>query len=262
MYKGSVTEEAREVLRAIELIQLGARMPVLEKELTLSRNRLIRLYRELKSASPPKGMLPFSADWYFTWLPNIHASLFYNIFLFLKDEAKCSRLDALTRAYRLYIEHCECAETERVLSFTRAWTLLRFFEGGLLALTRCTVCSGRFVRHARDAMKPATCCICQPPSRAGVTRAMLASRELAQGTQEASDAADAGTAADKSKSTSKRKAASPLSEISDAMRDTIAEVKRAVDPNRSARNGAIGGPSSGPSGKMPGNPFLPASVPA
>ncbi|WP_321947534.1 flagellar transcriptional regulator FlhC [Paraburkholderia sp. J10-1] len=225
MYKGSVTEEAREVLRAIELIQLGARMPVLEKELTLSRNRLIRLYRELKNASPPKGMLPFSADWYFTWLPNIHASLFYNIYLFLTDRAKCSRLDALTRAYRLYLEHCESAETERVLSFTRAWTLLRFFDGGLLTLSNCTVCSGRFVRHVRDAHKPTACCICVPPARAGMTRAARATR---------SPEADAAPPA----SSTRGRAAAALGELSGTMRgtmrDTLAEVTRALDPKRSA----------------------------
>jgi flagellar transcriptional activator FlhC len=174
MYKGSVTEDAREVLRAIELIQLGARMPVLEKELKLSRTRMIRLYRELKGASPPKGMLPFSADWYFTWLPNVHASLFYNIYLFLRDVARCTRLDALTRAYRLYLEHCYCAGIERVLSFTRAWTLLRFFEGGLLALAPCPVCSGRFVRHAHETNRPSVCCVCAPPSRAATTRLVQA----------------------------------------------------------------------------------------
>ncbi|MEM5451750.1 flagellar transcriptional regulator FlhC [Paraburkholderia guartelaensis] len=225
MYKGSVTDEAREVLRAIELIQLGARMPVLEKELTLSRNRLIRLYRELKNASPPKGMLPFSADWYFTWLPNIHASLFYNIYLFLTDRAKCSRLDALTRAYRLYLEHCESAETERVLSFTRAWTLLRFFEGGLLTLSSCTVCHGRFVRHVRDAHKPTACCICMPPARAGMTRAARASRTTE------SDAPAAASA-------TRGRAAAALGELSgtmrETMRDTLAEVTRALDPKRSA----------------------------
>ncbi|HTR10138.1 MAG TPA: flagellar transcriptional regulator FlhC [Paraburkholderia sp.] len=219
MYRGSVTEEAREVLRAIELIQLGARMPVLEKELTLSRNRLIRLYRELKSASPPKGMLPFSADWYFTWLPNIHASLFYNFYLFLKDRANCSRLDALTRAYRLYLEHCECAETERVLSFTRAWTLLRFFEGGLLTLARCTVCSGRFVRHIRDANKPFACCICAPPSRSGMTRAARASRIVEDDALPRSSATHG-------------RAGCAFGGLSDAMRDTLAEVARVVDPLR------------------------------
>ena len=225
MYKGSVTEEAREVLRAIELIQLGARMPVLEKELTLSRNRLIRLYRELKNASPPKGMLPFSADWYFTWLPNIHASLFYNIYLVLTDRANCSRLDALSRAYRLYLEHCEGAETERVLSFTRAWTLLRFFEGGLLTLSSCTVCSGRFVRHVRDAHKPAACCICVPPARAGMTRAARANRSTETDTPAATSA-------------TRGRAAAALGELSgtmrETMRDTLAEVTRALDPKRSA----------------------------
>ena len=230
MYKGSVTEEAREVLRAIELIQLGARMPVLEKELTLSRNRLIRLYRELKNASPPKGMLPFSADWYFTWQPNIHASLFYNIYLFLTERAKCSRLDALTRAYRLYLEHCESAETERVLSFTRAWTLLRFFEGGLLTLSSCTVCRGRFVRHVRDAHKPTACCICVPPARAGMTRAARASRNADDETVAPAAVAPAPVARNRAKAA--------LGELSDTMRDTVrdtlAEVTRALDPRRSA----------------------------
>jgi flagellar transcriptional activator FlhC len=50
-----------------------------------------------------------------------------------------------------------------VLSFTRAWTLLRFFEGGLLTLTRCSVCSGRFVNHAHQAGRMSTCCVCAAP---------------------------------------------------------------------------------------------------
>ena len=112
MLKRSLTEDAQEVFRAIALIELGARMQVLESELTLSRDRMIRLYREVKGVSPPKGMLPFSADWYMTWLANIHASLFYNTYLFLKNEARCSHLDALTKGYRLYLEHCQHSETE------------------------------------------------------------------------------------------------------------------------------------------------------
>jgi flagellar transcriptional activator FlhC len=207
MYKGSVTEDARELLRAIELIQLGARMPVLERELNLSRTRMIRLYRELKGASPPKGMLPFSADWYFTWLPNVHASLFYNIYLFLRDVARCERLDALTRAYRLYLEHCHCVDAERVLSFTRAWTLLRFFEGGLLALASCSVCSGRFVRHAHEAGKPLTCCACEPPSRAGSARLL----------RSAAPPAHTG---------------SLYGDVSEAMMVMINEVSRTINPRR------------------------------
>ena len=192
-HKGTVADDAREMLRATELIHLGARMPVLEKELNLSRSRLIRLYRELKNASPPKGMLPFSADWYFTRLPNIHASLFYNIYLFLKDEANCARLDALTRAYRLYLEHCSCTESERVLSFTRAWTLLRFFDCGLLTLTRCSVCSGHFVNHVYYAGRTSTCCVCAASSHAagGMRAAVTARRGSGVDTRSPSTVADA-----------------------------------------------------------------------
>ncbi len=46
MLKKSLTEDAQEVFHAIALIELGTRMQVLESELTLSRDRMIRLYRE------------------------------------------------------------------------------------------------------------------------------------------------------------------------------------------------------------------------
>ncbi|GAB6851612.1 flagellar transcriptional regulator FlhC [Paraburkholderia kururiensis] len=163
----SLTEDAQEVLRAIALIELGARMQVLESELALPRDRLVRLYREVKGESPPKGMLPSSADWYMTWMANIHASLFYNTYVFLKNEAKCSHLDALTKGYRLYREHCTHAGLEPQLDLTRAWTLVRFFNGGLLEMTQCSRCSGKFIGHKYELRRNKACAICQPPSRAG-----------------------------------------------------------------------------------------------
>ncbi|QCP53989.1 flagellar transcriptional regulator FlhC [Trinickia violacea] len=178
--KKSLSEDAQEVFRAIALIELGARMQVLESELTLSRDRMIRLYREVKGVSPPKGMLPFSADWYMTWLANIHASLFYNTYLFLKNEARCSHLDALTKGYRLYLEHCKHSGAEAVLDLTRAWTLVRFFDADLLQLTRCCRCSGKFVAHKHDLQHNVVCGACQPPSRAGKTKKAAAAKEAAE----------------------------------------------------------------------------------
>jgi flagellar transcriptional activator FlhC len=178
--KKSLTEDAQEVFRAIALIELGARMQVLESELTLSRDRMIRLYREVKGVSPPKGMLPFSADWYTTWLANIHASLFYNTYRFLRDEAHCSHLDALTKGYRLYLEHCGHHQTEVVLDLTRAWTLVRFFDANLLQLTPCCRCSGKFIGHKHDLRHDVVCDACQPPSRAGKTRKAAAAKRDAQ----------------------------------------------------------------------------------
>ncbi|KMY86090.1 Flagellar transcriptional activator FlhC [Candidatus Paraburkholderia calva] len=181
MLKKSLTEDAQEVFRAIALIELGARMQVLESELTLSRDRMIRLYREVKGMSPPKGMLPFSADWYMTWLPNIHASLFYNTYSFLKNEAGCLHLDALTKGYRLYLEHCSHSGSEAVLDLTRAWTLVRFFDAGMLQMTSCCRCTGKFVAHKHDLQNNVVCGACQPPSRAGKTKKAAAAR---QGIQE------------------------------------------------------------------------------
>lgn len=63
----SVYDDAQEVLLATELIRLGARLQLLESETALSRERLIKLYKQQRGASPPKGMLPFSTDWFISW---------------------------------------------------------------------------------------------------------------------------------------------------------------------------------------------------
>lgn len=166
----SVVGEVREVTLAIELIELGARLQLLECETNLSRDRLIKLYKELKGESPPKGMLPFSADWFMTWQPNIHSSLFYNIYLFMRREARCDSIRAMVKGYRLYLENVERDGEEAVLTLTRAWTLVRFFDSGLLTMAPCTRCGGNFVMHAHDPQHDFVCCLCAPPSRAGKTR--------------------------------------------------------------------------------------------
>ena len=80
MASKSIVNEAHEIQLAVDLVNLGARLQLLESETSLSRERLLKIYKELKGASPPKGMLPFSTDWFVTWQPNIHSSLFMNIF--------------------------------------------------------------------------------------------------------------------------------------------------------------------------------------
>src|SRR5690606_33988 len=143
----SLVLEMRQVQLAIELIEMGARLQVLESEVELSRGRLIKLYKEVRGNSPPKGMLPFSTDWFTTWRPNIHSSLFYNFYQCLVEDQGCPRMEAFVKAYRLYLEQVECEDNEPVLEMTRAWTLVRFFESGMLQLSECTSCGGRFVAH-------------------------------------------------------------------------------------------------------------------
>lgn len=166
----SVIREAREINFAIDLIKLGARLQFLEAETGLSRDRLIKLYKEIKGASPPKGLLPFSTDWFMTWLSNIHSSMFYNIYRFMVTHGGCTRLSGLIKSYRLYLEQVERQGGEPELDFTRAWTLVRFFDSDMLQLSTCTRCTGQFVAHSHDPQCSYVCVLCRPPSRAGKTR--------------------------------------------------------------------------------------------
>jgi len=165
----SVVSAAKQVGLAIDLIRLGARLQVLEAETSLSRERLLKLYKEVKRESPPKGMLPFSTDWFITWQPNIHASLFMEIFRYLVTHTGARGIEAAIKAYRLYLEHLAVEGLEPVLSFTRAWTLLRFVEAKVLTVVACDGCRGNFVAHALDLHRDYVCGLCAPPSRAGKT---------------------------------------------------------------------------------------------
>lgn len=179
MRNKSVLQEAHDIQKAVELIELGARMQMLEAETSLSRERLLKLYKEVKGVSPPKGMLPFSTDWFMSWQPNIHASLFMALYRFVRAHAKLNDLDAIVKAYRLYNEHIQSFEMEQVLSLTRAWTLIRFFDAKLLQSARCTCCGGEFVAHAFDPTHEYVCGLCHVPSRAGKTRRAQLSLETA-----------------------------------------------------------------------------------
>ncbi|MDQ6620894.1 MAG: flagellar transcriptional regulator FlhC [Pseudomonadota bacterium] len=170
----SVVEDVREVARATSLIELGARLQVLEAETCLSRERLLRLYKELKGKSPPKGMLPFSTDWFVTWMPNIHSSLFMAIYQHLIKSADIDDIDAIIKGYRLYVEQCTTHELAVDLSITRAWRLVKFFNAGMLRLAKCTCCRGQFVVREFDLTRNYVCGLCHMPSRAGKTRAAAA----------------------------------------------------------------------------------------
>lgn len=171
----SVVDEARQIRRATELVLLGARLQVLESESALSRERLLRLYKEVKGASPPKGMLPFSADWFLPWRPNIHASLFADMHGFLVANAGVSGIEATMSAYRLYQEHLHAQAEPELMSFTRAWMLMKFLDSRLLGTRPCDGCGGRFVVHSLDLHREYVCGLCRPPVRAGKTAARIRS---------------------------------------------------------------------------------------
>jgi flagellar transcriptional activator FlhC len=166
----SILTEARQIERAVTLIHLGARLQVLESETDLSYERLLRLYKEVAGKSPSKGQLPFSTDWFMTWQPNIHASLFLNIHEYLNKAAALDDIDIVIKAYQLYVEQMGSQGLEPLLSVTRAWRLVKFVDNGMLTLTPCSKCGGHFVTHPHEIARHYVCGLCQPPARAGKGR--------------------------------------------------------------------------------------------
>jgi len=170
MRNKSVMTEAKEINLAVELIELGARLQVLEAETNLSRQRLLKLYKEVKGVSPPKGMLPFSTDWFMSWQPNIHSSLFVDIHRYLTEHAAITGPEAVIKSYRLYLEHVQIHGLDCVLSLTRAWSLVRFINAKMLTTVPCTECRGHFVVYTMDLHDDYVCGMCDMPSRAGKTK--------------------------------------------------------------------------------------------
>jgi flagellar transcriptional activator FlhC len=143
----SIVSESRQIQRAISLIKLGARLQVLESETDLSYERLLRLYKEVQGESPARGMLPFSTDWFMTWQPNIHSSLFLNMYEYLDKTSELEEIDAIIKAYELYLEQIRAQGLEPLLSVTRAWRLVKFVDAGMVTLTSVLQVR-RQVRHA------------------------------------------------------------------------------------------------------------------
>ena len=174
-----IVNESREIQLAISLITYGARLQLLEIETSLSRDRLIKLYKELRGESPPKGMLPFSVDWFLTWQPNIHASFFLMVYRQLETYAGIKGIDAIIKAYQIYIEQMPPEPgQEAVLSLTRAWTLIRFLKSSMLSSTNCKKCGGVFIVRPQGGYRY-VCGLCHMPSRAGKTRKVLDAAHLA-----------------------------------------------------------------------------------
>jgi len=105
-----------------------------------------------------------------TWQPNIHASLFVNIHEYLNKASAMDEIDAVIKAYQLYLEQTQSLAIEPLLSVTRAWRLVKFIDNGMLTLTACKKCGGHFVTHPHEISRQYVCGLCNPPARAGKGR--------------------------------------------------------------------------------------------
>ncbi|WP_414501114.1 FlhC family transcriptional regulator [Zymobacter sp. IVIA_12111.31 C1] len=152
---------------ALQFVELNTPVSIIALETGLSATMLRRMYIEHTGQRPPRGVLPFSADWFLQWRPNIHASLFANLYVDLM-RTRLTAPERLTAAYRHYLSELACFDdSETLLSMARAWTLLRFCRSQILQLTPCHRCQARYISAAYQPSNNFTCGICHTPSHAG-----------------------------------------------------------------------------------------------
>lgn len=168
MTRLTLIEQIDLMQRAKELIELGARMQVLEDLTPMPREKLLRLYKEVRGCAPARGLLPFSTEWFLEWQPSIHTALYLSQRNSLKKLAiEDTPKELLPQSYRAYIDCLACAKMPTVLSLTRAWSLERFLQAKMLREVECSKCEGVFVAHSHDPVRGFVCGLCKAPPRAG-----------------------------------------------------------------------------------------------
>lgn len=161
--KENLVDQTNRTLQAIELIKLGAKPRFVSDQTGININRTHKLFRDVNGYPARKGQSPFSADFFVTNKKlNIDASLFINIHLNIASHSQITPIDAMIKSYKLYIEHVHLRDTHRELSFTRAWTLLRMVDAGMLCLARCIRCGGKFVALPSVIISRFQCVFCRP----------------------------------------------------------------------------------------------------
>ena len=163
---------------ALQLMELKAPINVIASETGLGQPLLRRMYQEHIGHSPPRGILPFSVDWFLKWRPNLHASLFANLYLDLAHSG-LTRTERLIAAYQRYLSELECFDDPKpLLSVARAWILLRFCRQTMLQLTPCCQCSGHYISSGYQPASSFFCGLCHVPSHAGYRHRSSRARPL------------------------------------------------------------------------------------
>lgn len=168
MSRLKLMEQIALMQKAKGLIELGARMQVLEDLAPMPREKLLRLYKEVRGVAPARGLLPFSTEWFLEWQPSIHTALYLSQRNSLKKlVGTANSKDLLSDSYKAYLDCISCAKMPTVLSLTRAWSLERFLQAKMLREIECSKCGGVFVAHRHDPVRGFVCGLCKSPPRAG-----------------------------------------------------------------------------------------------
>jgi flagellar transcriptional activator FlhC len=102
----SVVAEAKQIDLASSLIHLGARLQVLQSETSLSRERLLRLYKRSERQIATRGCYPIPRTGSSPATEHPRVTIHRHLPL-SRQTMSPERIDALVRAYRLTSSTCK-----------------------------------------------------------------------------------------------------------------------------------------------------------
>ena len=152
----------REAQIAEQALLLGARLSVLKHELTIGCTTITSLAHGL-GVTLNKGMLPSSVDYYLSFPQTADAALIAVLHARLSaDTAAALRIE---RVIAVYTEYCEImtdvVDQKPRLDFTRAWTLVRFLESGVLNRAQCPCCDIETLEERYPPIHRSSCKLCR-----------------------------------------------------------------------------------------------------
>ena len=155
--------EQLELERVRQLVLLGACHQLLESVTKLPSHQLKQIVREVHGHDSSILTEPYSADWFASWQPGVHASLFVTLYQRFVDAVGKEDADTLIRAHRLYREQLHLIGLTDILSITCAWRLLQLLDSGNMSLAACKHCGGQFIAQTSDVWADYRCGLCVPP---------------------------------------------------------------------------------------------------
>ena len=158
---------------AKQLIQLGARPPIVSQLCQLSRKQSIDFYKSVKGYPPKQGMLPHDHQWVIRSASNnIHASLFLGILDDIRRRLSIQHASAkiLVDAYSIYRNVASKILAKRrgispatqqlTLDINRAWSLITLLLAGHLIFNTCSRCGTRYLSMIHPDATFSQCPIC------------------------------------------------------------------------------------------------------
>lgn len=150
---------------ARQMIQLGGRPPTIGALLPITKPTLKKLYREITKTNPPTGPLPSSHTWYAnTAVPSrvVQSTLLVSFYCKLKERSpSATEAELHISAYSEYLLHVKAISVEPLLSFDRAWHLLRELKTRNLITIPCNQCGSPFVVVNGDLHVGYVCPLCK-----------------------------------------------------------------------------------------------------